>query len=146
MIFFKRSFLYLDKKNFFIFLLFSVLYLVLPFLGTYFVFIDKHINFSFNTNYQLHNFHPIFFLLSIIIYFLLFLIFKDNKSEKPSSSDEIIFLDKIVIVILCFSLFFFILDFYQIINEFIKNREIFTNRGEIYNFFLNRKNKYWTVQ
>jgi len=138
-IFFKRSFLYLDKKNFFIFLLFSIFYLVLPFLGTYFVFIDKHINFSFNTNYQLYNFHPIFFILSIIIYFLLFRIFKDNKSEKLSSLDEIIFLDKIIIVILCFAFSFLILDFYQIINEFFKNKEIFTHRGDIYNFFLNKK-------
>lgn len=139
MIFFNKSFLYLDKKNFFIFLLFSIFYLVLPFLGTYFVFIDKHINFGFSTNYQLHNFHPIFFLLSIIIYFLLFLIFKDNKSEKLSSLDEIIFLDKIIIVILCFALSFLILDFYQIINEFVKNREIFTYRGDLYNFFLNKR-------
>ena len=139
MIFFNRSFLYLDKKNFFIFLLFSIFYLVLPFLGTYFVFIDKHINFGFNTNYQLHNFHPIFFLLSIIIYFLLFRIFKDNKSEKLSSLDEIIFLDKIIIVILCFAFSFLILDFYQIINEFVKNREIFTHRGDLYNFFLNKR-------
>ena len=139
MIFFKRSFLYLDKKNFFIFFLFSIFYLVLPFLGTYFAFIEWHINYSFNTNYQLHNFHPIFFLLSIIIYFFLFHIFKDTKSEKLSSLDEIIFLDKIVIVILCFSFSFLILDFYQIINEFVKNREIFTNRGDVYNFFLNKR-------
>ena len=139
MIFFNKSFLYLDKKNFFIFLLFSIFYLVLPFLGTYFVFIDKHINYGFSTNYQLHNFHPIFFLLSIIIYFLLFRIFKDNKSEKLSSLDEIIFLDKIIIVILCFALSFLILDFYQIINEFVKNREIFTHRGDLYNFFLNKR-------
>lgn len=113
--------------------------MVLPFLGTYFVFIDKHINFSFNTNYQLYKFHPIFFLLSIIIYFLLFRIFKDNKSEKLSSLDEIIFLDKIIIVILCFAFSFLILDFYQIINEFVKNREIFTHRGDIYNFFLSKR-------
>lgn len=139
MIFFKRSFLYLDKKNFFIFFLFSIFYLVLPFLGTYFAFIEWYINYSFNTNYQLHNFHPIFFLLSIIIYFFLFHIFKDTKSEKLSSLDEIIFLDKIVIVILCFSFSFLILDFYQIINEFVKNREIFTNRGDVYNFFLNKR-------
>lgn len=142
MIFFKRSFLYLDKKNFFIFFLFSIFYLVLPFLGTYFAFIESHINYSINTNYQLHNFHPIFFLLSIIIYFFLFHIFKDTKSEELSSLDEIIFLDKIVIVILCFSFSFLISDFYQIINEFVKNREIFTNRGDVYNFFLNKRLTY----
>lgn len=137
--FFKSSFLYLDKKNFFIFLLFSIFYLVFPFLGTYFVIIEKHINYNFNTNYQLHNFHPIFFLLSIIIYFFLFRLFKVSKSKKIISLNELIFLDKIIIVILCFAFSFLILDFYQIINEFVKNREIFTSRGDLYNFFLNKR-------